>query len=426
MTPAKHRRSQLDTIAGSRESTVPTRYLFPNTSQPASIRETLVTQRAGETDPQPLNPEPAVSLIRVSRVHEGGVAALAEIDLEVDNGRFLTVVGPSGSGKTTLLRVIAGLDTPSSGDVRIAGRRGEDLPPWRRGVAMVFQQQPPYPHLNVYENLAFSLRAGGPARGEVRQRVLEIAELLGLAAFLDRRPQSLSGGEARRVVLGRALAKRPRILLLDEPTSGLDAPLRASMRTLLDDLHRRLGLTVILVTHDQQEALALGQRVALLDKGRLVQLGTPTEVYQRPDSVAVARFLGDPPMNLVAGVLSDDGGHGVFVWPTGERTPLPRGVLPTSLTREGGPVLLGLHAEHVELVETGDLDALAVRVHGQGGERLVELASGAEPTRLWSRSSRNVCPGDRIGVRLRLDSAVWFDPATGRRIAGPDDVQSVR
>ena len=247
----------------------------------------------------------------LSKIYPGGVVGLAGLDLSVLPGEFLTVVGPSGSGKSTLLRLVAGLDRPDSGSILIDGRPAADRPPHLRDVAMVFQNQSPYPHLSVFENLAFGLRARRAARAEIPERVRAVAAGLGLADVLDRRPATHSGGQRLGVALGRALARRPKLLLLDEPFSNLDAPLRLASRADLLALHRSLGITTIQVTHDQSEALALGYRVAVLNEGRLAQVGTPEEVYSRPEDRFVASFLGEPPMNflrveVLAGEPADD------------------------------------------------------------------------------------------------------------------------
>lgn len=373
-----------------------------------------------------------IALRAVSKEYPGQVPALRDIDLEVAEGAFLTIVGPSGSGKSTLLRLIAGLETPTAGRVVLDGRPADDLPPWRRGVAMVFQEQPPYPHLDVHGNLAFALRATGLPRAEVRDRVREVAALLGLDGLLDRRPATLSGGQRRRVVLGRAVARRPRVLLLDEPLSGLDAPLRAAMRALLATLHRQFSMTLVLVTHDQADALALGDHVAVLVDGQLAQHGPPGEVYDRPATLDVAQFIGEPPMNLLTACWLDDP-SGSRLRLLGRDLPLPGPNFGTSPGPSGAdrPVVLGLRPEHLEITSRPSRGAVAAlpgtvhRVERLGPDSVVEAdLGGGQALRVRTRGQVDVRVGDPIGVRLDLEAASWFDPATGRRIGPPRPLES--
>ena len=241
-----------------------------------------------------------IELHQVSKAFAPGAPALDRVDLVIAEGERMVVLGPSGSGKTTLLRLIAGLETPDAGIIRIGGRDMAGVPPHRRDVSMVFQNPALYPHLSVFENLAFGLRARGVARDERRRRVHAVAEMLGVGRLLERRPAGLSGGERQRVALGRAVVREPRVLLLDEPFSNLDDPLRAALRGELVKLHRRFGSTVVHVTHDQSEALSLGQRLAVVHEGRIMQVDTPGGIYERPAHRFVASFVGSPGMNLVA------------------------------------------------------------------------------------------------------------------------------
>lgn len=363
----------------------------------------------------------SIALREVTKAYAGAAPSLLSVDLEVPEGTFQAIVGPSGSGKSTLLRLIAGLVSPSAGSLLLDGVPAAELAPRDRGVAMVFQNQPPFPHLNVHDNLAFSLRPMRLPKRQVAQRVAEVAALLGLDALLGRRPDSLSGGEQRRVVLGRAVARRPRILLLDEPLTGLDAPLRTSMRTLLADLHRTFAPTVLLVTHDQSEAMALGERIALLHGGRLIQNGTPEDIYERPRSVEVARFLGEPPMNIVPARLVESSAGLVLELPGPCRVPLDRAEnSPTG----SGPVLLGLRPEHFLVREDGELRGTVLRIERMVPDVLVDLDLGGHCIRLRSTLSIGVRRGDAIRVRPQLEFASWFDPATGRRIERSEAVQS--
>jgi multiple sugar transport system ATP-binding protein len=230
----------------------------------------------------------------------GDVRILHEVDMTVADGEFLVLVGPSGCGKSTLLRLIAGLDAPSGGDILIGGESVRDVPPAERGVAMVFQSYALYPHMTVAQNMGFALKMSGVPADETRRRVAETAESLQLTALLDRKPAALSGGQRQRVAIGRAIVRRPRVFLFDEPLSNLDAALRVQMRMELARLHRELGTTMVYVTHDQVEAMTLGQRIAVFDKGRLVQVGPPLSLFDQPRNRFVAGFLGSPRMNFLA------------------------------------------------------------------------------------------------------------------------------
>lgn len=228
-----------------------------------------------------------------------GHAAVDAIDLTVHEGEFLVLLGPSGCGKTTLLRMIAGLETPSAGDILIDARVVNDLPPRARNIAMVFQSYALYPHLSVYENIAFPLRAVRTHRHEIERKVSEAAAMFAIERLLGRKPRQLSGGERQRVALARAVVREPVVFLLDEPLSNLDAKLRASARDELQQFQRRLKTTTIYVTHDQVEAMGLGDRIVVLDQGRIHQIGTPLDIYGRPADIFVATFIGSPPMNLI-------------------------------------------------------------------------------------------------------------------------------
>ncbi|HVO51820.1 MAG TPA: ABC transporter ATP-binding protein [Thermoanaerobaculia bacterium] len=232
---------------------------------------------------------------------EGTLGAVNDVSLATGEGEFLVFLGPSGSGKTTLLRMIAGLETPTSGAILIGGRDVTNLSPRERRIAMVFQSYALYPHLSVYNNIAFPLKAQKVPRDQHRKKVEWAAGLLGIGALLDRKPRELSGGERQRVALARAIVREPAVFLLDEPLSNLDAKLRTSARAELEQFQKRVGTTTIYVTHDQVEAMAMGDRVVVMDKGRVRQTGTPAEVYDEPADTFVATFLGSPPMNLVSG-----------------------------------------------------------------------------------------------------------------------------
>jgi len=281
-----------------------------------------------------------MAAIRLEHVTKdfGGVVAVDDVSLEIADGEFLVLVGPSGCGKSTLLRMIAGLEEVTRGGISIGDRDVTFLPPRRRDIAMVFQTYALYPHMTVRENLGYGLKARHTPKPEIARRVEEVAELLGLDELLERRPAQLSGGQRQRVAMGRAIAREPQAFLLDEPLSNLDAKLRVGMRASLSQLHHRLGVTTVYVTHDQTEAMTLGQRVAVLRDGRVLQVDTPQRLYQEPRDLFVAAFIGSPAMNLVEATVERGtvrfGPHAI---------PLPADAAPAD-----GPVILGIRPESFE------------------------------------------------------------------------------
>ena len=319
-------------------------------------------------------------------------------------GELLVLVGPSGSGKSTALRVAAGLEDVTSGRVSIGGRDVTEVPPGRRNVSMVFQSYALFPHLTAAENIGFGLRARGVRGREAAERVAEAARIVGCAELLERRPFELSGGERQRVALARALVRDPAVFLLDEPLSNLDAQLRVETRAELKRLHQRVGRTMVYVTHDQVEALTMGDRVAVLHRGALQQLDTPDEVYRRPANRFVARFVGSPAMNLLAGTIEDDAVHaGPFSFPRSELPPL-----------DGRPVEVGIRPEHLDLGdETAPVQAVVRLVETAGNETFLHLeAAGVE---LVARTGPDVRPavGSAIGVRASPGVVHVFDADTG-------------
>ena len=365
----------------------------------------------------------------VTKVYPGPVVAVDDLTLDVADGEFLILVGPSGCGKSTALRMVAGLERISDGTIAIGDRVVNDVPPKDRDIAMVFQNYALYPHMTVEKNLGFGLRRRRTPRKDVRQRVDEVSRMLGLGDLLRRRPGQLSGGQRQRVAMGRALVREPEVFLLDEPLSNLDAKLRVQMRSELKRLHDRIGVTTIYVTHDQVEAITLGERIAVLSDGVLQQVGRPQEVYDHPANVFVAGFIGSPPMNLLAGTALD--GHVTVGEVELERAGAPDGEVLVGVRPEG---LRPVGAEHrgpvfevcVDVVEPlGD----EVLVHGS-----VAAADGAPATEAdgvilaaeteTGRASVIVRlpPEDRpaTGSLLRVTPAPnalrLFDPASGRAI----------
>ena len=336
-----------------------------------------------------------VELRGLSKTYGGGVEAIRTLDLSIEQGELFAIVGPSGSGKSTLLRLIAGLESPSAGSLWIDGRRADGLSPRDRDLAMAFQVPVLYPYLSVFDNLAFGLKARGAARAEIKRSVEEASVILGLEALLDRRPGTLSGGQRQRVALGRALVRRPRLFLLDEPFSSLDAPLRAAIRADLIDLHRRLGTTMIHVTHDQAEAMTLGTRVAVLVGGRIVQTGSPLDVYEHPASRFVGEFVGSPPMSVLPCLVEHSDSSPspsprlrVIGTPEGVAWSIPEGAPWAGLLRRrgAGRIDLGLRPEHIRMAPGA--------LRGQG--------RGPSPGDARTRD-----PGDRLAGSAHRDAPAF-------------------
>ncbi len=291
---------------------------------------------------------PAVALEQVSKIYGRSVCAVDEVDLNVGDGEFVVLVGPSGCGKSTLLRMIAGLETVTSGRISIDGRDITHLSPQTRDIAMVFQNYALYPHMSVRRNLGYGLAVRRVPKREIRRRVDDIAALLGLTDLLDRKPSALSGGQKQRVAMGRALVREPAIFLMDEPLSNLDAKLRVAMRTELARLHERIGTTTIYVTHDQVEAMTLGDRVAVMRDGRIQHAGVPQSLYREPQNLFVAAFIGSPAMNLIEGAMTPSGvAFGGFEVPL---TPAQR---PNAET--GDKVIVGIRPEDIHRSEATEL-----------------------------------------------------------------------
>jgi ABC-type sugar transport system ATPase subunit len=327
----------------------------------------------------------------VTKEFSGGTTAVDALDLEIGDGELMVLVGPSGCGKSTALRMIAGLEAPTSGRITIGERDMAGLSPGARDVAMVFQSYALYPHMSVRDNLAFPLRRRRMARDEIGRRVAAMAEMLELADLLKRKPAQLSGGQRQRVAMGRALIREPVAFLLDEPLSNLDAKLRTELRAELKRLHGRLGTTMVYVTHDQIEAMTLGDRIAVMNRGRLQQVGTPDEIYRTPCNLFVARFVGSPAMNLLPGPL------------VGRGADVTAGVRPEALHR-AGEVPGGIPLELVtEVVEPLGSD---VYVHGgAGGEEVVARLPG----------NVQVSPGDRLALAVDPADLHLFDRQTEQR-----------
>jgi len=332
----------------------------------------------------------------------GKVEVLRPLDLEVQPGELVAFLGPSGCGKTTTLLLIAGIYRPSSGGIFFDGKQVNSLHPKDRDIGMVFQSYALYPHLNLFENIAFPLRLKRIAQAEVRRRVDQVAEFLGIAQVLFRRPGQVSGGQQQRAALARALVKEPSLLLLDEPLSNLDARIRLSARSEIRRLQQDLGITSVLVTHDQSEALAMADRVAVFSTGQVQQFATPEELYHRPSNTFVAGFVGDPPMNLLQGTFTE----GKFDW-DGLTIPVPPG-------HPGGSGYLGVRPEDIRL--GGEIPTRLGIAEPLGREVLLSLDLGEGKTlKVLTPAGTRLAPGASLGLELKGAPLHFFD-AEGRRV----------
>ncbi|MEO8199746.1 MAG: sn-glycerol-3-phosphate ABC transporter ATP-binding protein UgpC [Gemmatimonadota bacterium] len=345
--------------------------------------------------------------------------AVDDVSLDIADGEFCVLVGPSGCGKSTTLRIIAGLESATAGRVFIGPRDVTNLPAKERDIAMVFQSYALYPHMTAYENMAFALKLRGMPREQIDDRVRKAGALLGIAEFLDRRPRQLSGGERQRIALGRAIVRQPEVFLFDEPLSNLDAKLRLQMRREIAALHRRLGATMIYVTHDQVEAMTLGDRIVVLDKGRVQQIAPPMELYDRPSNIFVASFIGSPAMNLVPGVVVGEVGAVAFRVGGNETivTPIPPWQQALASYR-GKAVILGVRPEDVRLGDPGQgIPAMVELAEPLGNELLLHVRAGE--VELTARLPAGSPPTSGSQVHLAVDPAKvhFFDQASGMAIS---------
>jgi multiple sugar transport system ATP-binding protein len=386
----------------------------------------------------------------VSKIYPDGTRAVSDMSLEIDDGEFMVLVGPSGCGKTTALRMVAGLEDISEGALKIGERVVNNVPPKDRDIAMVFQSYALYPHLSVYDNIAFSLKLQGEKKAEIARRVKEAAHVLGLDAFLDKKPRALSGGQRQRVAMGRAIVRNPQAFLMDEPLSNLDAKLRVQMRAEISRLQTDLGTTTIYVTHDQVEAMTMGDRIAVMRKGELQQVGQPQELYDRPVNLFVGGFIGSPAMNMLeAELVRSDGGLAVDVG--GQRLALDEalGSRPALRGYEGRTVVVGIRPEHVEDATLTDappdrrLRGEVVLTEALGSEIVAHIAVEAKPAltedvrelaqdigedldeevgegkttivgRVGARSKLGI--GDTAELAVETGALHFFDPETGAGI----------
>ena len=352
----------------------------------------------------------AVELRQVHKSYDGVNRVIHGIDLEIRQGEFCVFVGPSGCGKSTLLRMIAGLEGITGGEVRIDGEVVNDKPPRLRDIAMVFQDYALYPHMTLYENMAFGLRLRKSPKDEVHRRVMEAAKLLRIDHMLERRPAALSGGQRQRVAIGRAIVRQPKVFLFDEPLSNLDAQLRGEMRSEIKKLHQRLGVTIIYVTHDQVEAMTLADRIAVLSAGRVMQYATPHEIYNRPAAHFVAGFTGSPPMNLLKALLQPRGvelSGGVCI------------ALPAALqarTQLGSEIYFGIRPEHIVLEPGHHTFAVPARVvirEPLGAETLVTFRVGEAELVARCAADFDATPGTEMTIYLASAHIHLFAQTTG-------------
>ena len=353
----------------------------------------------------------AISIRNVVKRYGMGAKAnpvIHGVNAEIADGEFVVIVGPSGCGKSTLLRMVAGLEEISGGEIAISGRVVNDTEPSERDIAMVFQNYALYPHMTVFDNMAYGLKIAKLPAIEIRQRVDKAAKILELGAYLQRKPRELSGGQRQRVAMGRAIVRQPQVFLFDEPLSNLDAKLRAQTRLEIQKLHAELGVTSLFVTHDQVEAMTLAQRMIVMNAGRMEQIGTPDEVYHRPATTFVAGFIGSPPMNLITGLA--DGSR----FTVGGQTL----ALPVAPPR-GGELVLGLRPEHTGLSQTGiagwplQVEALEML----GAERLIDARRGG--ALFTVRLDATLAPprvGDSVSLQVLPRHLHWFDAASGQRL----------
>ena len=357
----------------------------------------------------------SVQLDRVRKVYDNGQVAVHGASFEIADGELMVLVGPSGCGKSTLLRMIAGLEDITDGNLLIGGRRVNDVQPKDRDIAMVFQSYALYPHMTVAENLAFGLKLRKHDKATIEKRINAAAETLGLTAMMDKRPGQMSGGQRQRVALGRALVREPSVFLLDEPLSNLDAKLRHSVRTEIARLHRQLGTTMIYVTHDQVEAMTLGQRIVVLKDGEIQQIDTPMALYEKPANLFVAGFLGSPAMNLLQGTLVQSDGLALLLT---DGTRLPLGDAHVDPRWLDGQVTVGIRPEHLQpaVAGPGSFEASVEVVEPVGNEVFLNLRAGAHP--LVARLSPRTLPqpGERLAMGVDASALHFFDPASGQRM----------
>ena len=353
-----------------------------------------------------------MSAIQLTNVQKrfGDVTIIPGLDLTIEDGKFVVFVGPSGCGKSTLLRLIAGLEDVSGGKIEIDGQDVTNVSPARRGLAMVFQSYALYPHMSVRANIGFPLKMAGVSKADIARKVEAAAATLNLTDYLERRPRELSGGQRQRVAIGRAIVREPNGFLFDEPLSNLDAALRVNMRLELSELHQQLGTTMIYVTHDQVEAMTMADKIVVLNKGRVEQVGSPLELYRKPANLFVAGFIGSPAMNMVSGRL-DPNDPTRFV--TGDGTVLPVGRPPASA--QGKDLVYGMRPEALTLSASG-VPLQVVVIEPTGYESQVVAKLGQSEVSCVFRERVTVAPGETIHVAIDPNAIHLFDAKSGQRL----------
>jgi multiple sugar transport system ATP-binding protein len=351
--------------------------------------------------------------IQAVKKNFGEVPILHGVDIDIADGSFTVLVGPSGCGKSTLLRMIAGLEQISGGEIRIGNRRVNDLQPKERDIAMVFQNYALYPHMTVRENMAFSLALAKQDQATIATKVGRAAEILALIPLLDRYPRQLSGGQRQRVAMGRAIVRDPQVFLFDEPLSNLDAKLRVAMRSEIKELHQRLKTTSIYVTHDQIEAMTMGDKIVVMRDGRIEQTGSPLDLYDNPANQFVAGFIGSPSMNFLPGTLKRSGAEAHIELPDGTRLEAP--------ARAGGvdgqPVVFGTRPEHLTLADSGGIPARVIVMEPTGMDTFIACRhEGVELSAVF-RERHDFAPGSTVHLLPDLQRAHLFDAGTGQRLA---------
>ena len=349
--------------------------------------------------------------IRDVRKAYGATQVIHGVNVEIKDGEFVILVGPSGCGKSTLLRMIAGLENISGGEIRIGDRVVNDVPPKERDIAMVFQNYALYPHMTVYDNMGFSLKLRNAPRDEIKQRVEKAAGILNLMPLLERIPRQLSGGQRQRVAMGRAIVRNPQVFLFDEPLSNLDAKLRVAMRAEIKELHQRLKTTTVYVTHDQIEAMTMADRIVVMHDGIVEQVGTPLDLYDKPDNLFVAGFIGSPSMNFLKGKLDAVAGRPVFKTEGG----LTFNVGDAPASSIGRPVTLGMRPEHVSITPDG-VPVEVIVVEPTGSETQVNVKNGTQEVVCLFRDRITPKPGETIRIAPNPKLAHLFDGETGKRL----------
>jgi multiple sugar transport system ATP-binding protein len=350
--------------------------------------------------------------VQVSEVTKkyGALQVMHGVSVDIEDGEFVVLVGPSGCGKSTLLRMIAGLETVSSGDIRIGGRDVTDAPPKDRDIAMVFQSYALYPHKTVAENMGFPLKMAKRPKAEIEEKVRRAAEILDLTRYLDRYPKQLSGGQRQRVAMGRAIVRDPQVFLFDEPLSNLDAKLRVTMRVEIKELHQRLKTTTVYVTHDQIEAMTMANKIVVMRDGRVEQMGRPLDLYDFPANLFVAGFIGSPSMNFLQGKVSTVDGRKVVVTDSGVTLPLE-----STSVEDGKAVTYGIRPEHITIGESGVPVEVSV-FEPTGSETLIFGRAGGVPIDALIRERIDAVPGRTMHFRIDPRRAHIFDRETGTRL----------